>query len=208
MTVRWIRLLLTIAAAIGLLAAPARAEDAAAPPAPTEAPTPAPAPSEASDRPALLHPWYAYGSYGFNVVTYTWASGKMPASTATPSNKIIQFEQAGFGYWVHPNIRVQLTGMFGETLSGLKPGASSFTLGAVIPCVFYTNGGFSAGGGPMFAPRAFGTNGFNYGLFSVVSYGLKLVGGLRLALAVQVPVLVAQKDSVAVTPALVLSERF
>jgi hypothetical protein len=130
------------------------------------------------------------------------------ASTVTPANKVIQFEQVGFGYWVHPNIRVQLTGMFGETLSGLKPGASSFTLGAVIPCVFYTNGGFAAGGGPMFAPRAFGADAFNLGIFSVVSYGFKLGGGTSLAVAVQVPVMVEQKFSVAVTPALALAERF
>jgi hypothetical protein len=206
----WMRLPLTIATAVGLLAAPAWAQDAAPPPPPPEAPDrpAAPAPPEAPEGKALLNPWYVYGAYGVNVVTYTGASGKTAASTVTPSDKVIQFEQVGVGYWVHPNIRVGLTGMFGETLTGLKPGASSFTLGAVIPCVFYTLGGFTAGGGPMFAPRAFGTNGFNYGLYTVVSYGLEIVGGLRVALAIQVPIFVEQKDSVAVTPALVLSERF
>jgi hypothetical protein len=201
MTAPWMKLSLATATAVTLMATPAWAQDTPPGPAPPEA-------AEAPERPAVLHPMYVYGSYGFNVVTYTGASGKVAASTVTPANKVIQFEQVGFGYWVHPNIRVQLTGMFGETLSGLKPGASSFTLGAVIPCVFYTNGGFAAGGGPMFAPRAFGADAFNLGIFSVVSYGFKLGGGTSLAVAVQVPVMVEQKFSVAVTPALALAERF
>jgi hypothetical protein len=98
--------------------------------------------------------------------------------------------------------------MLGETVSGLKPGASSFTLAAVIPCVLYTNGGFFGGGGPIFAPRAFGTNGFNVGVFSVVGYAFPLGRGVTLAGAVQAPVFLAQKDSVAVTPAVILGERF
>jgi hypothetical protein len=198
MTVRRMRLPLTTAAAVALLAAPAWAWAQSA----------APAPSEAPARKAVLHPMYVYASYGVNAVTYTWASGKTPASTITPADKVIQFEQVGIGYWVHPHIRIQLTGMFGETLTGLKPGASSFTLGAIIPCVFYTNGGFAAGAGPLFAPRAFGTDDFNFGLFSVASYGLQLGRGVSLALAVQVPVMVKRLYSVAVTPAVVLGERF
>jgi hypothetical protein len=197
---------LVTATAVGLLAAPAWAQQATPAASPPDAP--APAPAEATERTAVLHPVYVYESFGVNAVTYTAASGKMPASTTTPSNKAILFEQVGFGYWVHPHIRIQLTGMLGETVSGLKPGASSFALGAVIPCVFYTNGGFAAGGGPMFAPRAFGADGFNFGLFSAVSYAVKLGANLSLALAVQIPVMFEQKDSVAVTPAIVLAERF
>jgi hypothetical protein len=203
MTVRSMRARfpLTIASAVWLFAAPAGAQEAPVAPAP-------PAPAEAPDRKAMLHPVYVHASYGVNAVTHTWASGKTPDSTTTPADKVIQFEQVGVGYWVHPHVRLQLTAMFGETLTGLKPGASSFTLGAVIPCVFYTSGGFAAGVGPLFAPRAFGTDDFNVGVFSVASYALKLGRGVSLALAVQVPVMVKRLYSVAVTPAVVLGERF
>jgi hypothetical protein len=198
------RLSLMIATAVGLLAGPAWAEEA---PAQISAP-PAPAPRETPERRAVRKPFFVHQSLGFNVMTYTAASGNLPSSTVTPADKVIVFQQVGIGYWVHPNVRLQLTGMFGETLSGLKPGASSFTLGAVIPCVFYTNGGFFAGGGPMFAPRAFGKDDFNFGLFTLAGYAFRLVDGLSLAAAVQVPVMFKQMDSVAITPALVLSERF
>ena len=200
-----LRALVTTATAAVFLSAPAWAQDAA--PVTVTVTAPAPAPDVVPSPPAF-RPWYTYVSYGINAITYTAASGKMAASTTGPGDKVIQFEQVGIGYWVHQNIRVQVTGMFGETLTGLKPGQSSFTLGAVIPCVFYTLGGFAIGGGPMFAPRAFGADNFNFGLFSVVSYGVKLGAGLSLALAVQVPVMFVQKDSVAVTPAINLSERF
>jgi hypothetical protein len=199
------------ATAIGLLAAPARAEEAAPAPGPAPGaalPLDAPPPSDTPEHTALLHPYYVHESFGVNAITHTWASGKVAASTTGPGDKVILFEQIGVGYWVHPNIRLQVTGMFGETESGLKPGAERFTLGAVIPCIFYTNGGFGAGIGPMFAPRAFAAYDFNFGIFSVVSYGIKIDKGTTLALAVQAPVMFVQKDSVAVTPAIILGERF
>jgi hypothetical protein len=228
------RLTLTTATALGLLVAPARAEDAPSAPrgehsrialrepsssetasletAPPETAPPA-APDRAAlpqppDRTPLRHPFFVHESFGVNVVTYTQASGKTPSSTVTPGDKAIVFQQIGVGYWVHPNIRLQLTGIFGETLSGLKPGASSFTLGGVIPCVFYTNHGLFGGLGPLFAPRAFGKDNFNVGLFSVAGYALPLGGGVSLAAAVQVPVMFEQMVSVAVTPAAILGERF
>jgi hypothetical protein len=201
---------LTSAAAVVLFAPPARADDAR-PRTVASLEAPEPPPPESSDQlpgPPTVDRYFVYGSYGFNAVTWTGASGKVASSTTTPSDKAIQFEQVGIGYYVHPNIRLQVTGMFGETLSGLKPGQSSFTLGAVIPCVMYTNGGLFAGGGPMFAPRAFGLDNFNFGIFSVAGYGVRLGAGFNLAAAVQVPVMFVQKESVAVTPALILAERF
>jgi hypothetical protein len=221
MKILWMRFPLTITTTVGLLgllAAPALAQNAPAVAqnapvvaqndsvAPLE--TPEPTPAEAPPSVHAFRPFFIHESFGVNAVTYTAASGKAAASTVTPSDKTILFQQVGVGYWVHPHIRLQVTGIFAETVSGLKPGASSFTLGGVIPCVFYTNGGFFAGGGPLFAPRAFGANGFNVGIFTLGGYAFQLGRGVSLAAAVQVPVMLAQKDSVAVTPAVVLGERF
>ncbi len=118
------------------------------------------------------------------------------------------FEQVGAGYWVHPNVRLQLTGMLGETLSGLKPGARALTQISFFPWVAFTTHGFFAGAGPLFAPRAFGIDAFNIGIFSCAGYGLPLGQGWSLSLALQVPVLIEQRTSVAITPALVLGWRF
>jgi hypothetical protein len=205
-------LFLASAAVVVLLAAPTWAQEASPAPPPALLPTPprpdVPAPLDTPERTALLHPYYVYESFGVNAITHTWAKGTVAESTTGPGDKVILFQQIGVGYWVHPNIRLQVTGIFAETETGLKPGAERFTLGGVIPCVFYTNGGFAAGIGPLFAPRAFGAYDFNFGIFSVASYGIKIPGGATLALAVQVPVMFVQKDSIAVTPAIILGERF
>jgi hypothetical protein len=163
-------------------------------------------------------PFFVHASFGFNVVTYVAAYGAMPpanaSATLTPANYVMLFEQIGFGYWVASHWRVQLTGMLGETLTGLKPNPatgqtpSSLALAAVIPWLVYTDGGFFAGAGPMFAPRAFSHDDFNAGIFTCGGYAVKLGAGLSLAGAVQVPVFLADRVSVAVTPALILGERF
>jgi hypothetical protein len=205
-----------------LVATPALAQPAPAGAAPTAMPAPAVAPpapltsagaGSPPEPPVPDHgpppkPWFVHESFGFNVVTYTAANGAAAASTVTPDKKAIIFEQVGFGYWPHPNVRVQLTGMFGETLTGLKPGASKFTLAAFIPAAFYTNGGVFAGGGPLIAPRAFGQNGANIGIYTAGGYAFTVGGGVSLALAVQIPVMIATQISVGVTPAIVLGERF
>lgn len=153
-------------------------------------------------------PYFAHASVGFNVYTYVGASGKTPSSSVTPADKAMLFEQVGVGYWVHPHLRLQVTGMFGETLSGLKPGATSFTLAAVIPWAVYTDGPVFVGAGPLFAPRAFGTDDFHVGVFTCGGYAFGLGHGLTLAAALQVPIMFEQRFSVAVTPALVLGYRF
>lgn len=155
------------------------------------------------DGPVFLH-----ASAGFNVYTYAGASGKVPSQSLTPADHAMTFEQVGAGYWVHPNVRLQLTGMLGETLSGLKPGASALTQISVIPWVVFTSHGLFAGAGPLFAPRAFGVDDFSVGIFTCGGYALPLGQGWSLALALQVPVMIEQRASVAITPAIVLGWRF
>ncbi|MBL8955699.1 MAG: hypothetical protein JNK82_33300, partial [Myxococcaceae bacterium] len=125
-----------------------------------------------------------------------------------PANRMMLFEQLGAGYWVHPLVRVQLTLMLGETATGLPPGGSAFTLAAAMPLVVLTWKGAFIGTGPLIAPRAFGTWGVHIGLFTFLGYGLPLGKGFALGLAVQVPVMFAQRVSVAVTPALFVGYRF
>ena len=166
------------------------------------------APEVVPSPPPEAHRFFAHASVGINAYTYFGAYGKNPSSSVTPADKAMLFEQVGVGYWVHPHVRLQLTGMFGETLSGLKPGASAFTLAGVIPWAVYTAGPVFAGAGPLFAPRAFGTDDFHFGVFTCGGYGLRLAPGVTLAGAVQVPVMFLQRFSVAVTPALILGVRF
>jgi len=175
----------------------ARAADSAPPPAPS---APAPAPADPGN--LFLH-----ASFGVNVYTHAAAYNALPQQTLTPGDHPTTFEQVGVGYWVDPHIRLQLTGMLGETFSGLKPGASALTHISVIPWIVFTDGGLFGGAGPLLAPRALGIDAFNGGLFTCVGYGMKLGDAFSLALAVQMPMMFGARASVAITPALVLGYR-
>ncbi len=170
--------------------------------------TPGTSPASTPPRPPSDGPFFLHASAGLNAYTYAGSTASSPSQDLTPSNHVMTFEQIGAGYWVHPNVRLQLTGMLGETLSGLKPGASTLTQISFFPWVVFTTHGFFAGTGPLFAPRAFGVDAFNYGIFNCAGYGLRLGEGWNLALAVQVPVMFEQRASLAITPAVVLGYRF
>ena len=151
---------------------------------------------------------FVHASLGFNVYTHLGATSTAPAADFTPGSRAMLFQQLGVGYWVHPLLRLQVTFMFGETLTGMSAGQSSFTLAAVMPIACFTWKGLFAGVGPLFAPRALGNWGVNVGLFTVAGYALSLGRGFSLALAVQVPFMFIQRSSASVTPALVLGYRF
>lgn len=179
-----------------LIASPARAGEPAAAPEPA-----APAPAPPGRR-------FLHVSFGFNVYTHLGATASAPASDFTPLSRVALFQQVGAGVWVHPLLRLQLTVMFSETVTGVPPGGSAFTLAAVMPLAFLTWKGAFIGAGPLLAPRAFGNWGFHLGLFTIAGYGVPLGQGFALSLAVQVPIMFLQRVSVAVTPALVLGYRF
>jgi hypothetical protein len=144
------------------------------------------------------------------VNAFTWVGGVNggASSWVTPADRFILLQQLGGGYWVHPNIRVQLTLQFVETLSGLPQGQSALALMGAIPWVVYTRGRFFGGMGPLVAWQSGGKSQFDLGWFLAVGVTFPLGQGWALAAAVQGPVMFYQRLSVAVSPALVVSRRF
>jgi len=185
------------------LAATARgAEESSSPPA--EAPVtiakPAPKP------PGKL---LVYSSFAFNVYTYLGAQGTSPSANLTPDNRAIIYQQLGFGYFVHPKLRLTLTLQFGETLTGLPNGASHFTLLGIIPWLVFTDHGFFTGIGPALAPISYGkVPNFDAGIYTATGYTFKLARGLSLSPALQVVLMLEQRLSFALTPTLALAYRF
>jgi hypothetical protein len=115
----------------------------------------------------------------------------------------------GAGYYFHKNLRVQLTLIFGETVSNLPSGASTFTTLGIVPQLVYTTHGFFTGGGPQLAPISYGkTPNFDVGIYTATGYAVKLPKGLSIPVAVQVVVMLNQRTSVAITPAVALAYRF
>ncbi len=191
---RWIPLLLLL----GSISAPAAAQDAPAP-----SPPPAPAP-----RPFLVHL-----NVGVNAYTYAGAfmdgSGNMNGEAHLwPGNRLMLLQQLGFGYWVHPNVRLTLTLQLVETATNLPPNASALTLMGAIPWVAVTEGPFFVGAGPLFAWWAYGTAGFAAGVFLATGFTIPVGGGWAVGAAVQAPLLWGQRFSFGVSPALVVAHRF
>src|SRR5438874_2943439 len=135
-----------------------------------------------------------YTSFAFNVYTYLGAQGMSPSTNLTPDNRAIIYQQLGFGYFVHPKLRLTLTLQFGETLTGLPNGASHFTLVGLIPWLVFTHRGFFTGAGPVLAPISYGkVPNFDAGIYTATGYTFKLGRGLSLSPALQVVLMLNQR---------------
>jgi hypothetical protein len=159
----------------------------------------------APEKPGRL---FVHATMGFNMYQYLGSTATAQAAEMTPSNRMTILQQVGFGYWVHPLLRLQLTAMFAETLSGMPAGASAFTLASLQALACFTWKGALAGAGLLVAPRAYGNWGANGGLTAVLGYGVPLGAGFGLSFVVQMPVLLVQRFSLTLAPALILGYRF
>jgi len=178
------------------------------PPSPASAPVEAPV-TIAKPAPKPPGKFLVYTSFAFNAYTYLGAQGMSPATNLTPDNRAIIYQQLGFGYFVHPKLRLTLTLQFGETLTGLPNGASHFTLLGIIPWLVFTHRGFFTGAGPVLAPISYGkVPNFDAGIYTATGYTFKLPRNLSLSPALQVVLMLNQRVSFALTPTLALAYRF
>jgi hypothetical protein len=152
--------------------------------------------------------WLVHFNFGFNLYTYYSGTATTVGQHFTPANRVGIGQQVGVGYFVHPNLRVQLTLQFNETLTGLPASASAFSLFGVIPCLVFTaHGGFLLVG-PFLVPRSFGRDEFEAGVFISGGYTFKLPHGFGIAPAVQLPITMVSRLAIAITPLVSLSYRF
>lgn len=165
--------------------------------------------------PSLLQPapprprnWFVHANLAVNAFTWLGETSTQPSRWITPADRFILLQQLGVGRWVHPNVRLQLTLQFVETLSGLGPNESALSLYGAIPWVVFTYGRFFVGTGVLLAARSAGKDQFDAGWFTGLGVTFPLGNGWALAAAVQAPVMFVQRLSVAVSPALIASYRF
>ena len=203
-------------------AAPPEAVQPPPPPAPVEA-APAPVPTAAvAATPGAVQPfprWLIHVNIAFNVYTYLGATDTLKETHLTPAERTMVFQILGFGYFVHPKLRLGLQVQFGESVFGggalyqPSPSDKVWTLLAFIPWAVFHHKTFFIGAGPMIAPRAYGEwnpsgKGAEIGIFTAFGNGWKLSKHVGINLAVQIPITLFIRPTVAVTPALVLGFRF
>ena len=150
-----------------------------------------------------------YASFGFNAYTYLGATATAPSTNLTPASRGIIYQQTGLGYFVHPLLRLQLTFIFGETVSGRPAGTDTLSAFAIVPWLVFTTHGFFAGAGPQLMPISYGKAGkFDAGIYSMAGYAPALGHGFSLPMGVQFVVMLNQRTAFAITPAVALAYRF
>ena len=206
------------------------------PPATAEPPPSAPA-SSATDMvlappiPADQHPrrrpWFVHVNVGVPVYTTvgSWTNplgSKVASQSFNPGDRFALVELVGAGYWVHPNIRLNLSLQFAEMLTSQPANSAQpsgpqtltgLTFMSAIAWAAFTYGPLFAGVGPMSGPRWMGNTAHNwvygdFGVFSCLGAAVPLGSGLALSLAVQAPVTFNPAVNFTVVPALSLSRRF
>jgi len=174
-----------------------------APTAPTQTEVTQPSPSKLKDR------FLTYGSFGFNAYTYLGATATAKETYITPASRAIIYQQAGIAYFFHKLLRVQLTLIFGETLTNLPANTNTFSTFAIVPQLVFSTHGFFTGIGPQLAAISYGKTGnFDAGIYTGTGYAPKLGRGLTLPITVQLVVMLYQRTSVAITPSVALAYRF
>lgn len=146
---------------------------------------------------------------GMNAYTYLApTSAGAPGTHLDPTKRGILVQQLGLGYFVLPNLRLQLTLWAAETLWGTPAGKSSFAMFSVIPWAIYNHGPLFAGTGPVYAFRSYGDSEDDWGIFNAVGASYPLGKGFALSGVVQLPFWFGRRIAFQVTPALILSRRF
>ncbi len=169
--------------------------------------------------------WFAHVNIGVPVYTSVGAwtnpnGGTAAAGSFTPVDRFSLIELVGAGYWIHPNIRMNLSFLFSESLTAqpmaLPPGATSLTgmtFMSAIAWAAFTFGPAFVGLGGMVGPRWMGNSLHHWtyadgGVFTCLGVTTPLGGGFTGGLAVQAPITFNPALVVTVVPALTLGRRF
>ncbi len=197
-----------IAILVCALASSARAQAPAVAAAPASTVTPTSTVTRTAPPPPKGR-FLTYASFGMNAYTYLGSTAAKPSTQYTPADRAVLFQQLGIGYFFHPNLRVMLTFLFGETVSGLPAGTGPYTVFAIIPWLVYTTHGFFTGIGPQLAPVSYGkAQNFDAGIYTATGYSVALGRGFSLPLSLQAVLMLNQRVSFALTPAVALAYRF
>lgn len=158
-------------------------------------------------------PWIAHLNVGFVAFNWVGARDGQPSQTVTVADRQSILQLAGFGYFVRPSLRVMLSLQFVELVGGGPPGASTLSLVGAIPWVGWHPfapefAPLFVGAGPLLAPRSYGKNQFDAGLWTAIGVGFPIGSGFALGGAVQVPTMFKVRTAVTIAPAAFVAYRF
>lgn len=192
--------------------AEAPADPAVDPPAgpPEEPPVEPPAGPPADATAAPQRPFIVHLNVGIMLAQFLADSGTQPAQNLSIADRQLILQLVGFGYYVLPELRVMLSLQLVELVGGGPAGASPLALVGIIPWLGWHPGGgpFFVGIGPLFAPRSYGQDEVDLGIFTAAGVAFPLGAGFSAGAAVQLPLMLLRRVAFSIAPAAFLAYRF
>jgi hypothetical protein len=152
--------------------------------------------------------FFLHANVSLNAFTYNAALGSSPAQELTPEKRLSFGQQVGFGYYVLPYLRVQLTLQLNESSYGLPAHTSAFTTAGFIPWLVFTTHGFYVGAGPLLWARAYSKNDFEAGIYVATGYVFAMPHHFGIGLGVQMPITLDERKTIQISPIMTGTYRF
>ena len=157
----------------------------------------------------LKKPLLVHANLGILAASYSGPASSMPNKLTTVADRQTVLQMFGVGRFIRPNLRVTLSMQLAEAAGGAPAGSPTLTNVGIVPWLGYhpARNGF-LGAGPIIAPRIYGKNQLDLGLFTTAGVVFPIGHGFSAGAAVQFPVMFVVKTTVSAAPATFLAYRF
>src|SRR5439155_25540650 len=116
-----------------------------------------------------------HANVGLLAATWTRASASGPSKLMTIADRQTVLQSFGFGEFITPNLRVTLSVQLAELAGGAPANASTLAMVAVTPWLgWHPSGPLFVGAGPLVAPRIYGKNQLDLGVFTTAGVAFPL----------------------------------
>jgi len=139
------------------------------------------------------------------VVAASWAQSKL----TTFADRQTTVQAFGIGEYLRPDLRLTVSVQLAEAAGGAPANASTLASVGVTPWLGWNFAGpVYIGAGPLVAPRNYGKNQLDLGVYSTAGVAFPIGGGFVAGASVGVPVMLLVKTTVCVAPTTFVAYRF
>lgn len=153
-------------------------------------------------------PYLVHVTAGINVLTLMPPTATAGFDSFNPTTRLAIQQQVGAGYFLTPNLRIQLALQLGQTLTGRPEGVPPLTMVALIPWLVYVHGRFFTGAGPLVSIISGGQLRPDVGIFTGHGYSFPLGDGFSVVAAAQIALFFQPRLAFAFAPACAFVKRF
>jgi hypothetical protein len=153
--------------------------------------------------------YLVHANAGMLAANWSAATANGPSTMTTLADRQTLLQMFGVGKFVRPELRLTLSVQLAETVGGAPSGSSTLSAVGIVPwAAYYPHPRVFVGAGPVVAPRSYGKNQLDLGLFTTSGVVFPLGRGFAAGASVQFPVYFLVKTSISAAPATFLAYRF